>query len=220
MTKKLCWNKNQNELLGYFAEGLLSVKEQKAVARLIKDDLLIQEEVRIQKEISKLVTSENLPSVPQHVIQNAKNLVGEPFGIRVWSLMVHFTNDAVKMLKSDGIFVNPTMSYAQPVRGQSNNNPKTILIKKDFNSIGIQVEIERAQNSTNRIVICAQDLKTHNPVNDLRITLFENDTELESHISYKGKTNFENMRDGRYTVDIAAVHQPIARISLELHQDQ
>lgn len=219
MIKKLCWNKNQDELLGYFAEGLLSVKEQKAIAHLIKDDLALQEEVRIQKEITKLVTPENLPTVPEHVIQNAKNLVNQPFGTRVWSLVVHFTKDAVKMFKSDGVFVNPILSYAQPLRGQTAQNPKTILIKKDFSAVGIQVEIERAQNSTNRIVICAQDLKTHTPVNDFRITLFENDTELESHITDKGKTNFENMHDGRYVVDITAMHHPIARISLELYQE-
>lgn len=219
MTKKLYWNKNQDELLGYFAEELLSVKEHKAIAHLIKDDLALQEEIRIQKEITKLAKPENLPTVPEHVIKNAKNLFHQPFGTHVWSLVVHFTNNAVKMLKSDGVFVNPILSYSQLLRGQLPQNPKTIVIKKNFSAIGIQVEIERAKNSTNRIVICAQDLKTHTPVNDFRITLFENDMELESHITYKGKTNFENMHDGRYIVDITATHRPIARISLELHQE-
>ncbi len=213
------WDKNRDELLGYFAERLLSVPEQQAVARWLKDDPVLGEEVRIQAEIAQLMAKENPPLVPQHVVANASNLVSETFGGRVWSLMARFTKDAGWLLKSNGIFADSLITDAGPLRGPAPKRAQSILIKKDFKAFGIQLEIERTQNFANRIVIYAQDIRTHDPINDLRITLLENDTELESHITYKGKIRFENVLDGQYVFAIAAPHHPLARITLEIFQE-
>ncbi len=220
MSKKLNWNKNRDELLGYFSEGLLSAQEEKEIARRIKDDPALQEEARIQQEIARRMSAEEPPPVPEQVIQKAKNLVNEPFGRNIWNLVVRFTGEACQMLKSDGILTDPLIAYGGgPLRGSSAKNSKAILIKKDFGAIGIQVEIERSPNTANRIILYAQDLQTKDPLNNLRITLLENDTELESHITSQGKILFENVHDGRYAFDISSPYQPIAKITLEIFHE-
>ncbi len=216
MNKKLYWNKNRDELLSYFAEGLLSAEEQQRIAQLIKDDPALQEEIRIHQEIARQMSAEEPPLVPESVIQKAKALVSESFGARIWNVVIQFTKDAGCRLKSDGIMIDPLASSIGALRGSTAKDPKTILIKKDFDGVSIQVEIDRAPNATNRIHIYAEDLRTKDPLNNVRVTLLDKDSELESYITDKGKVGFDNVRDGRCAIEISSPHRPIAKMTIEI----
>jgi hypothetical protein len=219
MKKKISFKDNQDELLAYYAEGLLDAKDLKAVSSIIKKNPDFQEELFVQCEIAGSRQTEPLPEVPELLNQRVKQLVHKDFGLNIWNLVIRIKDEAMLSFKSNGILQEYRPPHKVAFRGPEYDPQKTIVIKKDFKSVCLQIEITRERSTSNRIVMYAQDLHTQYPANDLRITLKDHDTELESHVTFKGKTQFENVRNGQYTVDVSGPGKPIARITLEIIQE-
>jgi hypothetical protein len=91
-----------------------------------------------------------------------------------------------------------------------------IVIVKNFGELKIEAGIERKDAQSICIFISLSDKSSARPREDLRLSLFRKDTELESYVSKSGRVSFSPLVPGRYTIKISSVKGQIARIALQI----
>ena len=96
---------------------------------------------------------------------------------------------------------------------------KTLSIKKIFDNVRVEIEITREQGDLNTLVLKVKDEQTEIPLSDLRATLIQDEIELESYVTKNGKAVFENIKQGKYFIQISGPHNPVGIINLELNKE-
>jgi|GEM_PF-4473732 len=206
---------NWQEMMAYYAEGLLSPKDHRRVAEKIARDPAAQESIRIQEYLA-LMHEARQTAVPESVLRQAEDLVPADSGGRVWDVVVHLGRIAIEHLTSDGLAVPGMPGEALMLRGSDNGPRQSVVLNKQTSSLEIQMEIFLEDRRGHCVAVDLKKISAQKSPEDLRVTLRRGDVELESHVARQGRAVFENIRQGRYYLEVTDDHQSLARISLRL----
>jgi hypothetical protein len=106
---------------------------------------------------------------------------------------------------------------ANQVRGEGKVVSETLItFTKEFEPYQVEVDIEKVKPDRGEISIRMMEKTDPNPPAGVRVSLFEGSKELESAPLDEGRAVFENLRFGRYRVEITRVGEPIGGITLEM----
>jgi len=206
-----------DEMISCYVDGLLSDKEKAVIEKLILEDSELKEAIEIQRIVAKEQKEEDLSFVPINATERAKNLVSEEFGVNVLELVVNFAENFFEGLRSTGeVIIGTKLQPAYAMRGEEKEKAKTLIVSKNFNNIRIEIELTREMNDKNTIIFKAKDNQTELASEDLRATILEEETELESHITQNGKAIFEGVKPGKYKIEISNPDEILGMISLQL----
>ncbi len=209
-----------NEVIACYVDGLLSKEEKITLDRHVSTCQKCKEVFAIQEEVAKLQEKEGLSYVPPYVIERAKNLVNEKFGLNVLEVLVEFRDEVFKAVRSTGeIIAGLQLQPAFSLRGNQAESVKTLSIKKVFDNVRVEIEITREQGDLNTVVLKVKDEQVETPLSDLRATLIQDEIELESYITKNGKAIFENIKQGKYLIQISSPNNPVGIINLELNKE-
>lgn len=211
----------EDHLIALYALGECSSKESEFIQLHIRGCERCRDIIQMQNDISE--ESENVAFVqaPPELVEMAKSLVSEKYGHNLLHIKAAFGRHVFNVLNTTGdIIFGPLSQPAALLRDGHDDKRSNLLIEENFDDLSVKVEISRGEGDQNSIVINTTDLKTKKDAKNLRFTLLENDDELESRASPDGKTKFDEIKPGRYTVEINRPDKLVGAVRFHLIHDE
>lgn len=211
------------------------LKEEKAhpdiedIASLLEGKLPLQEKQEIEKHIvlcsecaeavSMGLTAKD--SVGQTVPAEILDSAGERLGIKPaidLEIVVRIKEKALELLRASGdILLGQELVPAALLRSRKISEFKDeVIIFKDFQEVRLEVRLENKSGKYFNLNIQARKKQSKEVVKDLRITLIQGETELESYLSDAGSVVFEHVLLGHYRIDVADLKGRLASVILEV----
>lgn len=218
--KKKKHNCPSDEIVACYVDGILPDSEKAAVDDHMLSCSSCRENITIQKEVVKLQQLQGLDFAPSYLTERAKGLVAESAaGKGILELIIDFSEQMFEAIRTTGeVLVGPSRPPVFSLRAGSANVSKVLFVKKVFDDIRVEVELMRSRDDLNTVNLTFKDDKTEKLVVDLRATLINDDIELESYVTQNGKVAFENIKQGKYKIDISKVDSFVGVIVLELNK--
>lgn len=131
-------------------------------------------------------------------------------------VIVSFLKNTVEFIKgSKEIEFLPSLSPAL-TRGQRVYLPNAVRLKKEFEEITVEVEIERVGDDKGEIKVRARRDGAY--LNNIRVTLLGRDRELASYPATEGYVIFEDVKFGKYSIKISKNGTSVGEISLRVKE--
>ena len=99
---------------------------------------------------------------------------------------------------------------------QINNLKEEVVLLKDFKLVRLEIRLNNKENREFNVLVSGKDKHTSKITPNLRISLLQDDLELESYASDSGSVTFENVLPGKYRIDISCGDN-LAAVSLEVN---
>lgn len=153
-------------------------------------------------------------NVPEYLIAKAVGMFPEKTS--VFDLVLNLLKDCVKVL-----YCPPDINIFTPVavpalRGKKAVSSEMIVLKKSFEDIEVELDIEKVAGSLCSIRVAVDDLNRKRSVNTIRIELISEGRELESSILEDGETVLEDIGLGKYTIRINKKGKTLGEIALKI----
>ncbi|MBI5055717.1 MAG: zf-HC2 domain-containing protein [Nitrospirae bacterium] len=156
----------------------------------------------------------NLEDVPEHIIRNAVNLFHDKNSL--FDIILGLIKDSVRVIHCDENFDVLTPLPVGGLRAGRTESPKMIALKKSFEDIKIELDIEKTAGSLCNIGIHVAAIKDKSILNNLRIELISGGRELISTLLEDGKTTLEDITTGKYTIRLHKNMNVLGEISLKI----
>lgn len=211
----------EDHLIALYTLGECSAKESEFIQRHILGCERCRDIIQMQNNINEEPENIDFVQAPPELIEMAKSLVSEKYGHNLLYIKATFSRHVFNFLNTTGeIIFGPLSQPAVLLRNGHDEKRSNLLIKEKFDGMVVKVEISRDEGDQSSIVINTTDFKTKKDAKNLRFTLLENDDELESHASPDGKTKFDEIKPGQYTVEINSPDKLVGAIRLQLIHDE
>jgi len=202
------------EKLVCFLEGRLSFREAEAIEEhVIYCDACAQ-------ALSCAVKLQSIPleDVPLALAQRLNNLAFCQGSIESLEIALRFRDKLVEIIKITGdVLLGQELVPAPVLRSRSIKDFKDhITILKDFNNLRVQIKIDNKQGKKFDLHVLAKDRSSHKAIKNMRISLFKDDTELESYDLDLGSVTFENILLGKYKVSISNMEGNLASVLVDI----
>ena len=201
------------EVFVSFLEGKLSLEE----AGIIKEHLTHCEDCAEAVGLILAFPDTYDNELPSGLLKFSK----EKFGIKeapALEIILRFKEDLLEVLSSGGeILFGQEMIPAALLRSRNINKFKDeVVILKDFEDIRVQVRIENKSGKYFNLSIQAKSKESRDLIKDLRVTLFKEETELESYLNDSGSVIFEHVLLGKYKIELSDLERNLASVILDL----
>lgn len=187
------------ELAAYF-DGRLPAGERQALELHLADHVECRLAVNVLRSV--LTAGDDLPAeeAPEHLIKKAIAL--HPANQENLDLIISFVKDALAVIGKalDVRLLAPCAPAALRTGGTA--GVSMIIMKKTFEAITAEVNIEKLRGNTCNINVRVTDNMTRMGMQNLRVGLISEGRELASSLLENGKVLFEDMRRGRYDIVI------------------
>jgi hypothetical protein len=159
-----------------------------------------------------------LPEVPGRLVDNAMNLVAaEETREGVFDVVLKFARETIEIISNPGNLAISHAAVPVPVRGEKGTvSANIITVNKIFSNVESAVYVERAGKDRVNIKAIVTDIGSGQPVDGLRISLFNPEFEMASHMAKKGKALFENVMFGKYVIKLYLKGKEIGHIALHI----
>jgi len=206
-----------DETIACYVDGLLPENERNYVEKMMNENDELKELIQTQMFVEKEQSKNDLSFMPEYLIQNAKDLVSEKFGSKVLNLVIKFSDKVIETLQSTGeILSGAQLQPAYTLRGDSQEKAKSVVVRKIFDDVKVEVEISRELDDKNNVILKAIQNQTELPIDNIRATLFKDNVELESYVTKNGKAIFENIKPGHYVIELSYPDKDLGAISIQL----
>lgn len=204
----------EDDLACFFAGNLSQEESARIKAHLLTCDNCA-EIASIQAQLKEGVLSEH---VPGELAGRIKKLVIRRNEESVLGIVLRLRDDVLELIETTGVVVLGGELVPVPVlRARKIKDFKDeIIILKDFKDIKVEIKIENRAKKSFNFSVAIQDKQSQQLLRDLRIALLKDDLELESRLTDSGRVIFEDVRVGRYTIEISNLNDKIASVLLEL----
>ncbi|MBI5664007.1 MAG: hypothetical protein HZC49_02785 [Nitrospirae bacterium] len=151
---------------------------------------------------------------PAHLIKNAINLFPEKNS--VVDVIVNLIKDSIKVLycSQDINIFTPTPVPA--LRGEKGPRPEMVILKKSFEDIDVELDIEKAAGSLCNIRVAVDDIRKKTLMNTVRVELLSEERELASDLLEDGEAVLEDVGLGSYTIKIHKKGKILGEIALKI----
>lgn len=202
------------ETLVCFLENRLSQQDCEGIKEHLINCARCAELIAIQMKLK----STEIKDVPQELLNRVKGLVKAEDKISILEIFLRLKEKALEILNTTGdILVGQELVPAPVLRSRSIKDFKDeVTILKDFKDIRVELKIENKQGQAFRLTVMIKEKDTQRIIKDLRVTLIQDDLELESYLTDSGRVIFEHVLLGKYRVEISSVENKIASILLDI----
>lgn len=212
MKGKKCPDHN---LLVSYIDGVLRDADKNKVERHLLECSHCVDLVVIHHKIKEAETHEAVADVPPFLVNRARGLVPEKETTEgFFDIVLKFARETIEIITNPG---NLGISYAAapvPVRGEKKKlTSNHISLHKTFPDMESDVEIAKTRDGLVNIRILNRDIRSGRPVEGARISLFNPEREVASHIAKKGEVLFEGLGFGIYVFKISRKGSEIGHIS-------
>jgi hypothetical protein len=201
------------ESLVCFSEGKLSLAESKE----------IQEHLISCRRCAEAVSLfcqrfEETKAVPEFLIEKAKNLMEEKNLPNIVEVILAVKEKALQILGTTGDVILDNEIIPLPVlrSRQISEFPEEIKLIKEFNNIKITLYIQKKDKDKVKININLLNKTSLLPLENLRLVFLKASQEIESYEVILGNVVFDNIRFGRYTIQILRQDEKLGAIHLEI----
>ena len=201
------------EVVASFLEGKLSLKESAELKTHLTYCAICAEAVGLGLTY---VTAPN-NDIPAGLINFAK----EKMGVKdtpVLEILLRLKEKALEVISASGdILLGQELAPAAVWRSRNRSEFKDeVVILKDFKDIRVQIRIENKAGKYFNVNIQVTNKETKALIKDLRVTLFKEDTELESYLNDLGEVTFEHVLLGKYKIEVADLGGNLASVLLDV----
>jgi hypothetical protein len=203
----------REEALAALVDGRLAETDQAEIHAHLARCPLCLDTAEMLRGLAAEAEKEERFRVPLSAIAKARAL--DPAGIDMIEVVVRFASGLAEVVKMSSGVVGGLVSAEAPVRGASKVVSATLVtFVKDFPPYRAEVDLERVKPDRGEITLRLTDPATKVAPEGVRVSLFDDRSELESAALDRGIAVFENLKFGKYRVEITRVGQPIGGITL------
>ncbi len=199
--------------IGAYIEGRLSSEGKASFeGHLVECKLCRSEFVAI----SRVIVGKHTPAeeTPAHLIKKAVDLFPEKTS--VFDVIVNLVKDSVKVIYCSRNFNIFTPSLVPALRGENGTHPEMIILKKSFEDIEVELDIEKAAGSLCNIRVAVDDIRKKMLMNTVRVELISENRELASNLLEDGESVLEDVGLGSYTIKIHRKGKILGEIALKI----
>jgi hypothetical protein len=156
--------------------------------------------------------------IPEGILERARAMVSSGPAMPVLEIMLRVRDFGFEIVNTTGdvLFGQEFIPAAVLRSRQISDFKDEVVVVKDFPGARVEVRIQPCPGAGFNVVLFAKDKKTHKPLQHLRVTLCRDDIELESRVADLGKTVFEHVEAGLYSIGISGLKQAVARIVIDV----
>jgi len=204
----------EEEELACFLEDKLSLDENSKIKTHILSCAHCSELVATQIRLKKFPEYE----APKELIASAQALVDDEGRIAILEVILFFKDRVIELLSTTGdCLVGQEFVPAPVLRSRNIRDFKDeVTILKDFKDIRVEARIQNKEGKIFDLTILARHKDSQEALKDLRVTLFKEDTELESYLTDAGSVKFEHVSLGEYLVELSSSQDKVASVLLEI----
>jgi hypothetical protein len=162
---------------------------------------------------------EALFRVPEKALSRARKL--DPANNSIVEVIVKFAKGVAELTRLNGDIDYGMTPVADALRGHEQVISESLVtLHKEFPPYQTEVDIEKIHDDRGEITVTMKDTESGLPASGVRVSLFDNKLELESSMLEDGSTVFENIKFGKYRVEITKVGKPLGIIALEMKGEE
>ena len=203
------------ETLAAFLDGGLAGPEEAEVREHLLECASCLEAARV---VSRLPEDEAAGSerVPLKMLRRVMRL--DPAQAGLLEVVVKFGQEVASVIRSTGEAVTYSKALPELARsGQQALSETLVTFAKVFPPFKAEVEVEKVKPDRSEITVRVKELEGSRPVRGVRVSMFVAGREMESYLAdEEGQVVFENVRFGKYQLNIVQTGKEIGKISLNM----
>jgi hypothetical protein len=174
----------------------------------------------LQNKIRAEEAHESITDVPAYLMNKAMDLVAEKdTGEGLFDIVLKFARETIEIIRNPGNLAISHAAVPVPVRGEKSVlSTNIITLSKTFSDVESEVEVMRVGEDFVNIRTIIRYVESGEPVEELRVSLFNPRREMASCIAKNGKVHFEGLRFGKYVIKINRQGREIGQISLNIKE--
>jgi hypothetical protein len=189
------------------SEGKASFESHLVECKLCRSEFIALSRVIVQKDTPA-------EEVPGYLIKKAVDLFPEKTS--VFDVIVNLVEDSVKVLYCSQNFNIFTLPPVPALRSENISRPEMIVLKKSFEDIEVELDIEKAAGSLCNIRVAVDDIRSKTVMNTARVELISEERELVSNLLEDGEAVLEDIGQGSYTIKIHKKGKILGEIALKI----
>ena len=216
------WKKDQarqkrhpdEEEIACFLEGKLSAKD----ARRFKDHLAACDRCARLLAADLYSYPADQVEVPASCLEAARNMVDKEDHAPIFEIVLSIRDFGFEIIKTTGdVLFGQEFIPAAILRSRHLSDFKDeVVVVKDFPQARIEARIQVVPGQRFNLSVVVRDKKTQRPMEGLRVTLVQDNIELESRVVQEGRAAFEHVCAGSYSISISGLKHSVASISIDV----
>jgi len=209
--KKKCLSEFE---IGAYIDGNLPEEKRDDIEKHFADcNKCWDEFVEIQRVIT-LKSGLDPEEVPAGMLRKVVNMFPEKTSI--FDVVLQFVQDAVEVVQSSADFSLLTPVPVAGFRGSEDAAPKMVVLKRSFEEINVELDVEKISDDMCSIRIAVDELASKGLADTLRVDLLSNGRELYSALFENGEALLEDMSTGSYSIKIHKQGKTYGEIALKI----
>ena len=197
-----------------YLEGKLSSDRKESVNKHFNECGQCREEFNAINQIVIQGDDMAVEEVPEHIIKKAVGMFPEKSGL--FDIILSLVRDTLEVVYySDDINIS-TPSPATGLRGNTIASPEMIVLKKSFEDINVELDIEKLSGNMCNMRVTVDGLKEKIMRNTIRVELIYKGRELVSGLLEDGEAILEDISIGKYTIKICQKRKILGEIILKI----
>ena len=204
-----------HEILAAFYDGKLEQGAEEEVRKhLMTCDSCLELASALAPQLEEAEIEEKV-RIPLKSLHRAMRL--DPAREGAWDIVVDFARGVARSIKSAGEMAITAPVPAEAFRGgQQVISESLVAFKKDIPPFLAEIEVEKIVENRGEITVSVSEKETGKPAKGMRVSLFDPERELESYMLDQGRAIFENVKMGKYMLDLTQKGKKIGKISLNM----
>jgi len=200
--------------IGAYIDGKLTDSEMETIEkRLFSCGECWEDFVTVKKNIIQDL-EEPVKAMPASLMDKAIHLYPEKN--KFFNLIVSLVKDSIQIMQYTEGFQIFTPVPAGGLRRGTPEHPTMVVIKKSFDEIDVELDIEKTGRDICNIRIAVDDTMQKVSVQPLRVELVSNGRELVSNLLEEGETFLEDVGVGHYNIKIHKNGKIFGEIALKI----
>ncbi len=209
--KKKCLSEFE---IGSYIDGKLSSEKKDVIEKhFVECKKCWNEFISIQRVITAKAELDR-EEVAEGMIRKVVNMFPEKSSL--FDIVLNLVSDAVKVIQLSTDFTQLTPIPAEAVRGEEDIFPRMVILKRSFEEINVELDIEKISEDLCNIRVSVDDLTSKGLMNTLRIALLSEGRELFSTLLENGKAVLEDVSAGKYIIKIHKSGKTFGEITLKI----
>jgi len=206
-----------DEWIAAYVQGLLSPAEKDRIENLMARDARLREDVRAVMDIQRLQDEEGFVPLPEGLSRTAQTLVEQGLRPGVLFVIAVVARGVLRMVKTTGqILVGPQILPEHVLRAGGKGASHTSVFQKKFGDLLVRGELSVGEHNRSTVGVTLNPGQAWPASKHFRVTLWDEEGELEDKDCAGESVMFEGMAPGKYKIVIAENNLPQAGIDLWL----
>lgn len=208
-------NKCLSEIeVGAYMDGTLSPEKREEVERHFVDcSRCWNEFIALQRILTKEKQFDQ-EDAPERVIMKVVNMF--PQKRSILDIVLKLAGEAAEVIRHSADFSMVELLPATAVRGGKKLSPGTVVLKRSFDEINVELNIEKIQDNLCSIVVMVDDPAAEEGKDIFSVELISRERVLFSSRIKEGEAVLEDVSTGLYTIKILKRGRSLGEIAIKI----